>query len=205
MLRCSSRGTWILEIAELDALNRAGATAIKSYLGRSTDKFSPPYGTRVETWPRQCVFIGTTNADTYLKGETGNKRFWPIKCGELKLDELAADRDQLWAEAVLKFQEGAKWWLESSALEELAHAEQDARMNRDPWEVYIAETLRRVCDTSVEDLLAKLGKSVAHCSRADQMRVAAILQLLGWERYRSSKGKRPWRYRRGESAFAKVA
>jgi predicted P-loop ATPase len=124
----------------------------------------------------------------------------------VKLDDLAADRDQLWAEAVMKFQQGSKWWLDSPDLEELAHAEQDARMIRDPWESHIESALRKRFDTSSEQVLSSLGKTIANSTRGDQMRVAAILHALGWERYRASSGKkRAWRYRRGESAQLKAA
>jgi predicted P-loop ATPase len=71
---------------------------------------------------RQCVFIGTINPEGgYLKDATGSRRVWPIECqGFIDIEGLIRDRDQLWAEAVVRFKAGAKWWLETPELEALA-------------------------------------------------------------------------------------
>ena len=82
------RGTWIIEIAELDAISRAEVSRIKAFLTRTIDRYRPPYERYVIAVPRQCVFAGSVNPDTYLRDETGNRRFWPIRCGVIDLDAL---------------------------------------------------------------------------------------------------------------------
>jgi predicted P-loop ATPase len=96
-------GVWLIEMSELDALTRAGNSAIKSFLTRRHDRYRPPYGTHVIERPRQCVFAGTINpAGGYLKDPTGTRRFWPVACNTVDLDALVRDRDRLWAEALVR-------------------------------------------------------------------------------------------------------
>ncbi|MFN3983771.1 MAG: VapE domain-containing protein, partial [Caldilinea sp.] len=100
---------------------------------RTTDRFRPPYGRYTVEVPRQCVFAGTVNPDTYLRDETGNRRFWPLRCGTIDIAALARDRDQLWAEAVHRFREGAIWWIDDPAILAEAAAAQEARYQADAW------------------------------------------------------------------------
>src|SRR5512132_1741296 len=115
-----TRGVWIIELSEFDNLSHAEVARIKAFMSRTTDRFRPPYGMRLVESQRQCVFAGTVNHGTYLRDETGGRRFWPIRCGRIDVEALARDRDQLWAEARLKFDGGTLWWLDSDELIRMA-------------------------------------------------------------------------------------
>jgi hypothetical protein len=143
------RGVWIVEISELDSMVRSEIASIKAFMSRATDRFRPPFGKRVVECPRQCVFAGTVNHTEYLRDETGARRFWPVLCGSIDIDTLARDRDQLWAEAKHRYSSGEKWWLDTSALIEIAAGEQAARYQGDPWEEVVGPWLEVRSSTSV--------------------------------------------------------
>jgi predicted P-loop ATPase len=204
------QSVWIIEIAELDAIGKAEVSRIKAFLTRTTDRFRPPYGRYTIEMPRQSVFAGTVNPDTYLRDETGNRRFWPVRCGMIDIDALARDRDQLWAEAVARFRAGAIWWIDDPALLAEAREEQDRRYQSDAWddliEHWLTHEIRTVsdgfpdygnsrtervqraeplADVSVGEILEEaIGLEPARWTRGDQMRVSAYLKANGWERYR---------------------
>jgi len=137
--------TWLLELAELSAFHRAETEAQKAFFSMRVDKYRLPYGRTLQEIHRRCVCVGTTNAMTYLVDDTGNRRYWPIRCGwglhdgiKKVTDEI---RDQLWAEAVhyyLEFckaeaagvdpdQNANRWWLDREE-QKIANQETDARM-----------------------------------------------------------------------------
>ena len=202
------QGVWIIEIAELDAIGKAEVSRIKAFLTRTTDRFRPPYGRYTIEVPRQCVFAGTVNPDTYLRDETGNRRFWPVRCGTIDIDALARDRDQLWAEAVARFRAGAIWWLDTPELMAAATAEQEKRYQADAWDDLIehwlthetrtvageypgygAATMESVpraaplTSVSVGEVLEHaIGIAPAFWTQKDQNRVSAYLKRNGWVR-----------------------
>ena len=201
------RSVWVIEIAELDAFSRSEVSRIKAFLTRTTDRFRPPYGRYVVNVDRQCIFAGTVNHETYLRDETGNRRFWPVRCGEIDIDGLRLARDQLWAEAVDRFKAGAIWWLTDTDLIGEAREEQEARREPDAWDEKINfwllndSSFRRpnpLRDVSVSEILQQaIGLEPGRWTRADQMRVSAYLKRGHWERYYSGSGvHRVWRYRR---------
>lgn len=201
------RGCWILELSELDALNRSEMSRAKAFISQQTDRFRPPYGHRVTELPRQCVFIGTTNSSTWLKDETGGRRFWPVRCRSIDLERLAEDRDQLWAEALHKYRAGIRWWLEDADLIKEAADEQSARYVEDVWQekvVEYAETLAdliisgtKACSVSIPEILQRMGIEVPRQDQAAANRVARCLQRAGWERKRiGPRSEREWRYQK---------
>jgi predicted P-loop ATPase len=111
------RGAWLIELGELSSIKRSDVEQVKSYITRQDDIYRAAYGTVVEKHPRQCVFCGTTNETYFLKGDTGNRRFWVIKIvPELRKhsnikEAIERDRDQLWAEAVQRWRDGEQLYL----------------------------------------------------------------------------------------------
>jgi predicted P-loop ATPase len=191
------RGKWLIEVSEMHAMNRAETTQLKAFITRTTEMYRPTYGRREVVEPRQCVFIGTTNQDTYLRDETGGRRFWPIKTGVIDVDALARDRDQLFAEAVLCYRAGEQWWPEKDFERNFIVPEQAARYQGDVWEESISEYLNKA-DTKVtigEVARYALGIETARIGTADQNRIRAVMTSLGWKRERDgtdSQGKRWW-------------
>lgn len=189
-------GKLIVELAELDALRRADESRAKSFFTSPSDTYRRPYERRTVTVPRGCVFAGTVNHASYLKDSTGNRRYWPIACRRVDLDSLVADRDQLWAEAVAWFHLGAKWWPDTEEERAMCESEQEPRGEGDEWDTLIGKFLLTASDTSVGEVLAgPLGIEKGKWTRADQMRVAAVLQARGYAKYREASEPRGYRYR----------
>ena len=190
-------GVWIIEMAELDSLNRADIDATKAFLSRQVDKFRPAYGRRVIEQPRRCIFAGTVNGDSYLRDETGNRRFWPVKCTAIDLEALAHDRDQIWAEAVKRYRDGAVWWLDDLNLIEAATDEQTARLTPDDtWTEIVLDFLSAKKETTVHEILIDaLHISISEHGQREQTRIAKILNRVGWTRIRRRvQDGRKWVY-----------
>jgi Virulence-associated protein E len=127
------RGVWLYEIADLAGMSKAEVDKVKAFASRQDDRARPAYGRHLMKQPRRCIFIATTNNETYLKSQTGNRRFWPVKIGDVvKLESLKRDRDQLWAEAAGLERDGLPLRL-SEELWATATAEQDRRRDMDRW------------------------------------------------------------------------
>ncbi|GGL52205.1 virulence-associated E family protein [Wenxinia marina] len=195
------RGLWLVELAELAPSRRATNQHLKSFLSTQADRFREAYGRSDERYQRQCVFVGTTNEDTFLRDATGGRRFWPIHCGRINVVGLKSARTQLFAEAVAAYRAGEAWWLDGDA-EAAAREEQEAAYAAHPWEEPIAAWLdnpagddscegpRQRC-TVWEVMELALGLP-AHMHERSMKRVGDILKRLGWERQRDSVGRAFW-------------
>lgn len=194
------QGCWGVEIGEMNSFGKADVTAVKVAITRRTDKFRAPYERLPSSYRRECVFVGTSNEREYLRDPTGGRRFLPVFADrDVDVGGVVALRDQLWAEAVALFSAGFAYWV----LPEDAKLEQSARYIHDSWEgrierwlagkfasdgngILIAPTRllpyhnRPIPWTTTDELLVyAIGIEPGRHTRADQMRVAQIMRLLG--------------------------
>lgn len=173
------KGKWLVEVPELDAFVRAEPEAIKSALSVQVDSLRVPYGRTIENFPRQCLFVGTTNATAYLKDQTGGRRFWPIRCSKIELERIKEDREQLFAEALAQYANGGKWY---EVPKDEAAEEQALRTEGDPWEQVVMEKVEEcVGHITVWRILKELLEvPAAQIHRGHQMRVSQILAKNGY-------------------------
>ncbi|KWC82751.1 VapE domain-containing protein [Burkholderia cepacia] len=202
-------GKWVIELAELDALSKSESSNSKRFFSTAVDTYRPPYAKRAIDVPRQSVFAGTVNFDTYLKDESGNRRYWPVKVADtLNLKGLAADRDQIWAEA---FQTYCEWdaanleadgtipapWQVLPEEKPLFRVEQDARYEGDVFEPMIARFIEGRARVTMEEILGDCLKlDISKWTPAEQRRIGKAIKSIGWIRKRESKGARGWYYER---------
>jgi hypothetical protein len=175
------RGKWIIELPELSAMRRSDTEAVKAFLSRTEERYRPAYGRTEVIEPRRCVFAGTTNRNDYLTDDTGGRRFWPVTVGAVKLDELTQDREQIWAEVVELYRNGARWWLDR-ADEGAAAAVVATRAADDPWAADVLRVVEGLSEVSTRDVFQLLEIGLDRRGKADAMRITGILTRAGWLR-----------------------
>lgn len=196
------QGRWLYEIGELDAFNRTEATRVKAFVSSQIDRFRAPYERAPRDWPRQGVFVGTTNQDEYFKDTTGNTRYWPFRVEEedpINLDGLAAVRDQLFAEAVVLYKRGERWHPTREEQQRLFEPEQEDREIADPWQSMIGKWLRtrsspRVMATDILIDCLKIEAGKIDGNRQMTTRVGIAMKRLGWVKRRNPSGAREYYY-----------
>lgn len=174
-------GCWFYEVAELDSFKKAENTRIKQFLSSKHDKYRPPYGKHAVSRPRQTVLVGTTNEDQFLNDPTGSRRFVPIAATAIDIAWLTAHRDQLWAEAVVRFKAKEPWHYAGDSAARLARESMPYQQD-DVWEPSVFEYVARMKKPLVyvlDVLTAGVGIEIARATRADKQRVMHILKNLG--------------------------
>lgn len=187
------KGKLIIEIAELDSFSKAEVAKVKQVISTPTDRYRASYERRAADHPRMSVFVATTNEDSYLRDNTGARRFWPMPVLLADFDLLIKDREQLFAQAVHMFKQGEEWW-HMPTLE--TKAEQEIRRQSDDWEQVIENYLRIKDETTgIEVAVDCLKFDVNKIDRATQMRVAGCLHAIKWCRkplWRDGKKVNGW-------------
>ena len=149
-------GVWIMEIGELAGLKKAEVEAIKLYISKQVDRFRPAYGRRTQEFPRQCIFIGSTNETQFLRDATGNRRFWVVDTPNTPArnlwEELTPETvKKIWAEAVEIYRKGEKLYL-SKEMEAVAREIQEAYAEENPNAGIVAEYLDRLLPAGWEEM-----------------------------------------------------
>ena len=180
-----TEGKWIIEVPELAGLPGTQVEKLKAMLSRQTDSSRAAYGHHRADRPRQFILFGTTNDSEYLRDMTGNRRFWPVKLTKrFDVDGVTSARDQLWAEAAEREANGESIRMPEH-LWDAAAKEQEQRLVVDPWEDEIARMLaltptQRRIPTS--EIWSWLGKTPVNVTKADSMRLTAVMTRLGWRK-----------------------
>jgi predicted P-loop ATPase len=133
------QGVWLYELSELSGLAKTDINKMKSFASRQIDRARPAYGRNRVDRPRRCILIGTTNDPEYLQDPTGNRRFWPFTPGDIDIEAVRRDRDQLWAEAVTAEATGEALIIPKE-LWATIEERQSSRLIDHPWKGILAET-----------------------------------------------------------------
>lgn len=150
------QGYWILELGELAGMRKTDVETVKSFLSRTDDKYRASYGLNVESHPRQCVIVGSTNTESgFLRDITGNRRFWPVRvdgCGVRKPWQMTTEEvQQIWAEALCIYKAGEKLFLEGDEAQ-MAMSQQADAMETDDREGLIREYLDKLLPANWETM-----------------------------------------------------
>ncbi len=187
------QGKWLVEVGELASMNKSETSALKAFVTRTTERYRPSYGRKEVIQPRQCVFVGSTNDDHYLKDPTGGRRFWPVKVNSIDIGALDSDRDQLFAEAVHLYRDGAKWWPDREFEAGYIKQEQDARFDADAWQEAIENFVEDRTSVGVLEIAREcLHLEIARVTRRESDRIGGILKHLKWTPFKSNN-KRGYR------------
>lgn len=180
------QGRVIVEVAELAAMEKRSLDTIKAFISRAYDDYRAPYAHFVTRHPRRCVLVASTNSDSFLSDESGNRRFLPIACGvnEPKMDLFSPDAvgvfTQAWAEALRDYRQKGACLVLPPEIVAIAAEKQDAATQEDPRVEMIREWLlrsKRIGDfvASQEALELALGVPRANQKRGSVSEVRTLL------------------------------
>ncbi|WP_372826516.1 VapE domain-containing protein [Polaromonas sp.] len=197
------QGRWLYEISELDAMARAEVTKIKAFIASQLDWYRASFDKRPREYPRQLVFAGTTNEHQYLIDGTGNRRFWPIDVTRvIDTDWVAANRNQLFAEAWARVAQGERYFPNTREELELFLPQQNARMIESPIESrlmdYLVNNAEGMLKNQIQIVQALAGIQIDITKlgpgRFHEKQAGTAFKKFGWVRARSSLPNRPWVY-----------
>ena len=211
------RGSGSSSSANCPQWRKSAVERIKGFIARSSDHYRPSYGRNSQDFPRGCIFIGSTNATEYLPDTTGNRRWWPVTVGDIKLDALRQDAPQLWAEAVAAYKAGEDWWLDVDG-EARAAEQQEQRAEIDPWEELVMNAAVAIHEqrpvtsydhqgiphiaipkaklAAVNAILDVMNVPVERRGKSQETRVGIALRKAGWtvDEERNAKPPSPRRW-----------
>jgi putative DNA primase/helicase len=200
------QGIWIYEWGELDSLNRSEVTRVKNFVSSPKDRFRASFDKRPKDYPRQVVFIGTTNEDHYLTDTTGNRRFWPVTVTrQIDVAWVTENLDQLLAEALEYVDARERFWPTEAEQRQLFNPQQDARTVDSAIDAEItrflydedqpvpmgAANLALVNEVHMSELLKRVGYTIDKQTNVVMRQACSVMRRLGWKDRKSSAPGRP--------------
>lgn len=176
-------GNVILEFQELSGMGKKDRNKVKQWITLSADEFRKPYDPLPTKFPRKFILAGTTNDMQYLNDPTGDRRFWPVKVGDVNIKLLKEEREQLWAEAVYRALNGEKHYIEpDDPIYRLMQSEQSARYSGDAWDDCVSQYVEDKSCVTVDQIFSELLMiERGRWNKFDRDRITTILTRLGFE------------------------
>jgi putative DNA primase/helicase len=173
---------WCLELSEMAQLEGVSHKMQRACLTCPDDHFRAPYERNASDHPRMCVFAATVNGDDWHNDPHGARRWWPIRCTAIDMDWIRCHREQLFAEALHRYQDGQSWW---DVPTEPAKQEQDERRRWDVWHPGIERYTAARDFVRVEDILRDVCDIPTHqWDWRAQNRITDTLKAMGWTKSR---------------------
>lgn len=176
------RGVLVAELAEMRGLRSAEIERTKAFITRTQEKWVPKYREFATVYPRRFVIIGTTNDEEFLPLDTEHRRWLPLHTRGVEVPAIIRDREQLWAEGLVRYAiEGVHW----SGVDALAKSARDMATPPDNWEELIAAWLQDAerPQLRLHDVLTNaVGLDPRTTTRAHELRAGRVLRSLGYTR-----------------------
>lgn len=183
---------WLVELGELASLSKSNIESIRNFLTRKEDQIRLPYGRTVQTMPRRCIFIGTTNSRQPLTDPEGSRRFWVVSVGRVDTVGLAKIRDQAWSEALHLYKTGAQWWLtqdESVTAANEASVYEVEDIIKTEILFWLDSTKNRPAMLTASEVATKiLQRPLGTVSSQEVVAINRSMRNLGWEQCRKRVG-----------------
>lgn len=194
----STQGKWFVEIGELDAMKKAEATAIKTYITLRKETYRVPYERTSRDYYRRFVLIGTTNDNDFLVDETGNRRFIVLECARnrksLKESVLSENAQyeirQALAEVFQEYKEGKKFLVVPEEFEEYIEMKNRTYIMSDGLEGLVEEFLEdkdKCCIMQIWDECIERQRKWKYSKTMSNRISNIIVNLPDWHRYDKSK------------------
>jgi putative DNA primase/helicase len=176
------QGKWLYEIAELSSFKKSEQDAIKAFISSLCDNFRPPYSPFTVQQYRNTVFVASTNDDQFLDDPTGDRRWAPVTSGVIDLTWIRGNVNQLWAEAVVRYDGGERWWYEGEEETRRARACKPFKVE-DAWNDVILHKLFEGSNDgfyTVDRILTRwLNVPVERLSKMEKNRLTRVMTQLG--------------------------
>lgn len=191
------RTAWIMEISDMAGFGKMDIQFLKAFITRKIDTIRLPYDKRPQQFPRQCVMIGTLNPsgdNEYLKDDTGNRRFWSVECNKADFDMLRKIRDQLFAEAIIRWRGGEVLYLTNEESKEILLGIHSQREPESCLQDVISNYLMSKSSVSSYEIMKNafhidFSRITPRDERGKQTQIGMWMRKNGWKKGRGDNSK----------------